>query len=119
MPVRRKTNISALKARVKNPEKITPEFEEELGQKADELDKAHALSVLAQTEGGKLLVEALVSDVISDISTISSRYKVLSHAELMAYCAALNANLTVMLSITRSKRNKDALQEQLEEMLKE
>jgi len=114
MPIR-KRNIAALKARVKDPEKITQEVEET----ADQLDKAHALDVLAQSEGGKVLVEALLSDAVSDISVITSRYKVLSHSELVTYCASLGATLLVMQSITRSKRNKDALKDQLEEMLKE
>lgn len=99
---------------IKDPKLITPELEE----LADSLDKAHALDVMAQTEGARVLVDSLVSDIISTINSLANRYKTMSHTEMIAYCAELQANLGVLFAIRRAKPNRAALEESLAEALK-
>jgi hypothetical protein len=96
------------------PDKRTQELEDQ----ADQLDKMHALDVMAQTEGARVLVDSLVSDCITAINALANRYKTMPEMEMRAYCAELSVNLALMLSITRSKMNRKALEEALAEALK-
>ncbi len=85
---------------------------------AEDLDKYEYLSILADTEGGQLLIKNLRDDVVSAIVSCS-KYKSASHAELMATCATITERLNMLRSLTRAKMNKqgalDALDKALEE----
>lgn len=111
-----KTITRRASARLKSlpAEKRTQELEDQ----ADQLDKIHALSVMANTEGARVLVDSLTSDCISAINVLANQYKTLPDIELRSQCATLSASLALLLSITRSPMNKKALEEALAEALK-
>lgn len=96
-------------------DKITPE----IADLADQADKTHALDVMAQTEGARVLVDTLVSDVITSISNLTSNYKRLPEMELRSICAEMSANLAIILAITRAKGNRKALEDNLKEILED
>jgi hypothetical protein len=98
--------------------KAGKEDETDIVDLADSVDKSHALDVLAQTEGARVLVDSIISDIISSVNVLSNRYKILSHIELVSHCADLHSNLAIMLAITRAEKNHQSLKSQLEEALK-
>lgn len=95
------------------------EFNTEQEDIAKELDSASALSSVAASAGGKLLILALQLDAIGAIDTLSERFKELTLQEFVSICAELKTKLDLMRSLSRAKKNKDYLQEILEEKLKE
>lgn len=84
----------------------------------DELDVASSLDAVSLSEGGKALIEALTKDIVTNIERLSS-YKDKSHIELIALCADMSNKLTIVRSITRAKKNKEFLEGELMEALKE
>lgn len=95
------------------------EKNEEANRVADELDVLASLDVLADSEGGKILVKNLTKDIVTTVELLAAKFKTATHVELIAYCAAMKEKLDVLRSLTRSKRNKKFKREELEELLKE
>lgn len=95
------------------------EFNKEQKEVAEELDAASALAAVSVSEGGKLLIEALKRDAIDGIDTLTAKFKELTLSEFIAVCAELKTKLDLMRSLSRAKKNKDYLQDVLEEKLKE
>lgn len=94
----------------KNPEIVSIE---------KDLEKYVALENLADSAGGKVIVDNLALDIIATAEALGVRYKTASHAELLGMCADLDNKLTILRLITRAKKNKelatDALKEAIEE----
>lgn len=86
---------------------------------ADDLDKAYALEALSNFEGGKILIKGLISDIVSIVDSLALKYKKLSHVEMIVLCADLKSKMDVMRAITRARKNRDLLEGDLEEALKE
>lgn len=86
---------------------------------ADNLDELSAISALADTEGGKLLVKTLMADVLSALDTLSVKYKELTVQEFIGLSASLKTNLDMIRVLKRAKKNTDELMGMLEEALKE
>lgn len=86
---------------------------------ADDLDKVAALSALTDTEGGKVLVESLIKDIMSDLDRISSGYKTLTNQEFIGIGASLKTNIDMVRVLSRAKENKKFLEELLEKELQE
>ena len=84
---------------------------------AEELDEKHALSVLAETEGGKLLIESLLKDIASTVTTLTVRYKDGTHTDLVALCAKLDGRLDMYHALTRAKTHRKELQQILNDAL--
>lgn len=86
---------------------------------ADDVQKYAAISSVANQEGGRILIGALIEDVITGVESAAYGYSTKTHAELMAVCAGLKANLDLMRILVRSHRNKDDARAALAEALKE
>lgn len=92
-----------------------PELEETI----ETAETLAAISAIADQEGGKILVKNLTTDCVNAIEQLCNKYSSLTHAEMIALCATLRANLDLVHVITRSKENKRLVTEELEEALKE
>lgn len=84
-----------------------------------ELGKQKNLSVVAQSEGGKLLIKATQKDLASSVYFLTSRYKTATHAELMAWCASASASLSLLEVLSGVKKTIKSIEEDLEQALKE
>lgn len=92
---------------------------EEQGEIANDLDTASALDAIAISEGGKIITNGLLSDVVSDIETLSIRYKELTMQEFVGVCADLKTKLDLYRAIIRAPKAKSDLKEQLKNALEE
>ncbi len=89
--------------------------EKELIEK--DIDKYGSLEALANTDGGKVLIDSLKDDVVASIEEIMTRYKELSHTEFIALGASLEAKFNVIKSIDRSMENKELAKDYLKQIL--
>lgn len=62
-----------------------------------------ALSLLADSDGGKLLIANLLKDVASTVERLSMDYKTATHFELVRLCSDLNSKLSLYRSLTRAE----------------
>lgn len=99
--------------------KDKPDADEALIGIADELDEKHSLAVLAESEGGKLLITATLKDIATTVSALSTQYKEATHTDLIVLCAELDKNLALHHTLKRAKKHKEELEEVLKEALTE
>jgi hypothetical protein len=92
---------------------------EDVKDLANETDKYFALEVLSESEGGKIVINSHIKDIVNTIDTLSAKYKALTHIEMVALCADMKTKIDVVRTLTRAKKNRIALQDALEEALKE
>ena len=92
-------------------------IEKEIVEK--DLDKYASLESLAISEGGKVLLDSLKSDIGSITDTIMSKYKELLHIELIAHIANLKAKFDLYRAINRSSANKKLASNELSRILAE
>ena len=95
----------------------TNNIPEEHKELADQIDKVHTLSVLAESEAGAILTKALLTDVANNLDKLIYSYKDATHAELIAYCASLASPLGIYRALTQAKGSKEELLEILQEAL--
>lgn len=92
---------------------------EELTAIVNDFDNAKALEVLAMSDGGKLLAQGLIADIVGTIDTFSLRYKEATLQEFVGWGADLNKMLTLYRSLKRAKEASKLLKEELEKALGE
>lgn len=94
---------------------------ENIGKEEIEKDiaKMAKLESLALSDGGKLLLESIKSDIGSSVDNLISGYKKLPHIELIAIIAKLEANYGMYKALNRASKNKKLAKEALELILTE
>jgi hypothetical protein len=85
----------------------------------DDLSKISALEAVKNSEGGKILIESCLADVVSSVDTLCVGYTSLNHIELVAHCARLKERLDLYRVLVNAKRNKKMVLEALKEALEE
>lgn len=84
-----------------------------------EHDKFLALNLLAQSDGGKVVVAALLRDITRSIESLSSEYKTASHFDLVRHCSDLNSRLSLYRALTRAEKNLIAVDKVIKEALED
>ena len=84
----------------------------------DDLDQYAAVAAIAVQEGGELLISGLVTDVLGNVETLAGSFRTATHAELIATCASLKANLSLLRVLSRANANTDLANEALADELK-
>jgi hypothetical protein len=88
-------------------------------EQQDDLDVYHALKTVAESDGGKILIDNLTTDVVRTIGVLEGQYKTLTHIELIAHCALLAERLSLLRTLTRAKTNLEDLKKLLKDTLSE
>jgi hypothetical protein len=89
-------------------------------QKAELLEdiaKYKDLKILAASEGGKLLISALRTDIISAVESLS-QYRDLEYKDFVTISSKLHVLLNVYKSLTQAQSNEKVLLDILEEQYK-
>jgi hypothetical protein len=76
-----------------------------------------SLEAVANSDGGKILIDNLKKDVVNGVESLFSLYKNGSDIEIRTTIAKLQANLSLLRSLTRSSQNKKLAQEELKKLL--
>lgn len=83
----------------------------------EDLKNISSLAVIGQTEGGKILVKSLVTDIIAVVDTLCSKHKELTTQEFVSLCAEMKTKIDMARVIDRAEGNKKYLEELLKETL--
>ena len=78
-----------------------------------------SLEAVAMSEGGQILIKALVKDIISSVDTLSANYSVFTIEKFISLCADIKSKSDMARTLTRSSDNKAYLEELLTEAIKE
>lgn len=84
-----------------------------------DLKRISALEALKNSDGGKILIESCLQDVVSSIDTLRSGYTTLSHIELISHCARLKERLDLYRALINADNNKKIIEDALKEALLE
>ncbi|MCG3219606.1 MAG: hypothetical protein KAR35_11380 [Candidatus Heimdallarchaeota archaeon] len=79
---------------------------EEKKEIQDDISRFRSIETMANSNGGKIILKEIKSDVVSTIDQLSTRYGELTHIELIALCAGLKEKLTMMRVMKNAKENK-------------
>lgn len=88
-------------------------------QTKEEIKKLHKIKDLTLTEGGKELATLQKELVINQVAELSNSYQTKTHAELIALCARLSANLGLLQILTGVDEQIKAIEKLYEEEDKE
>lgn len=66
-------------------------------------NKFLALNLLAETDGGKIVITSLLSDITRSIEALSTEYRTASHFDLVRHCSDLNSRLSLYRALTRAE----------------
>lgn len=85
----------------------------------EDLEIVNALEAVALSEGGKILLKNLAKDILGNLEILSNKYSTMTMQEFISLGASTKEKMLVFKAISNSKKNKDLLNEILQETLKE
>jgi len=83
----------------------------------ESLGKLKAINVVADSEGGQLLIKTYRKDVLNSMDKLAYNYQNLSHMELVSECASLRSKLEILRTFNTSKKNEIIAENDLKELL--
>lgn len=84
-----------------------------------DVKKYTALKILSESDGGKILADTMLKDIVSIIDTLSYTIKPLKLEEYIHLSAKLSEKLSIYKSLTNAPKNTHLAKEALAEALKE
>lgn len=91
------------------------ENDENLQEMVEDSERLHALKVVLDQEGGRMLVEALLADAMGSVNRLTSGFKDMSHTEMISECALLRTNLSLVQTLSGAS----AQEKEIDEIIKE
>lgn len=84
-----------------------------------DVKKYTALKILSESDGGKILVDTMLKDIVSIVETLSYTIKPLKHEEYIHLAAKMSEKLSIYKSLINAPKNAKLAKEALAEALKE
>lgn len=92
-------------------------MENEENEVKQEIKKYADLAFLANSDGGKILIEALKKDIVSAIEDLRYKHNDLSHTQLLALCIKLNERLNILQVLKNAEENREVAVKELNDIL--
>lgn len=86
---------------------------------ADALGKAVDIKNLHDSEGGMLLIDGLVTDILDTLTVLTTNVTSLSHVQLVSMVSRIKERIDVVQVLTSAKSQVEVYQDLLKEALKE
>jgi len=83
----------------------------------EDLNKIKDIVILANTAGGKELIDTLVVDIVADITKIVEGRELLTHNQYITIASDIKAKLDVVKVLKKAPANEKFLKGLLEELL--
>lgn len=84
-------------------------------QLLDERDEKLALQILADSDGGKVIVKTLKEDIAGRVTQLATMYRDAEHVDLLRVCAALSSSLSLYQALTRAESHVKQIDEIIDE----
>ena len=98
--------------------KANPYFDQTLlHEMVEDANNYHSLKVLCETEGGQVLVDTLIKDVVASISKLEN-YDSMTRDQIIAVIARMVTSLNTARALTRAAENLEYVDEALDEALR-
>lgn len=88
----------------------TKELEEDIKLAGD-------IEHVADTKGGKHLIDGLTADIVAGVDTLAVKHPTLTLQEFVAISADIKTRIDLLRALTRAKKTKESLIEMLGEAL--
>lgn len=85
--------------------------QKELREAEGDLKIQKSLELLGTTDGGKILIENLTSDIVNGIEFVTRQCKDMPETELRVELAKIGINLGIMQALSKAKSNVETLEE--------
>jgi len=85
----------------------------------DNLGKYNALQALSISEGGIIVRNSIIKDILRDIEKLSNNYATYSLQEFISIGATLKSNLVLFNTLKNAKDNASGANQELKEFLEE
>jgi hypothetical protein len=85
----------------------------------DQVNDLAKIAALSESEGGRLVADAFLRDVVMTLKLIAGHYRTLTHTEFIAHAASLSEKLEVLSILYGAAGDYDAAAEDLKATLKE
>lgn len=89
----------------------------ELKEIAEDAEKYHALKVMMQSDGGQVLIESLVQDIVMGLNQLES-YSSLSRDEMVSIIARISSSRHLIQALQNADENLKDADEALEDALR-
>lgn len=76
-----------------------------------------ALEVVANSDGGELLIQSLNKDIVNSIEWLVSNFKEATHNELVSHIAIIKSNMGILRTLKNAKTNVELAEEALKQEL--
>ncbi len=86
---------------------------------SDELDTLNAIEALSLSEGGKVLTNLLIKDIISAVEALATRHSDLTLQQFISYSSKIKEKLDLVRIIARSKDNKKFITDEINSLLEQ
>lgn len=93
--------------------KVTKEEREahpEVEEMISNLKEIDSIEVISRTNGGKLLSQSLVKDVVNLVDTLCVKYLTMTQAEFIGICAEMKSKIDLVRVMKRAPKNKQDLE---------
>lgn len=84
---------------------------------ADSLDRFTAIKAVAASEGGQIIVKALVKDIIGVVEAFANGAAKLEYHQLIKLACSVKEKLDIVHMLTRAKKNAKWKKEELKKLL--
>lgn len=101
----------------KLPEHLSEDVRLSLEDTLNDADKYHALKTIFDQDGGQILVDSLIDDVVSSIERLEN-YAELSRDQMVSLVARMTTSLNLARALTRAEENHRLADEALKDALR-
>lgn len=98
---------------------LDPKLREELGEEGDVVDNLKSIAKTLRTNGGKILIAAILADAKEALEAVLEGYKTMDEIELRSSIAEIGATLRFYKTIKEAESDAQDAEEMLDSRLDE
>ncbi|MBS1516607.1 MAG: hypothetical protein JSS91_00810 [Bacteroidetes bacterium] len=92
---------------------------EEIKDKKEEVKRIKSIEAVAESEGGKLLIEEIKNKIAFNVDTLVNSFLTMPEAQMRAVCANIYSLLEVLRTLNRAEKDATIAVTELEKLLEE
>lgn len=102
-----------------NSNELRKKGDDVLNEMLDDKEKYSSLNSLSTTDGGKLLIDTLVKDIVSSLEKLASGSAEMTHLQVVSEATAMRERLNLLRAITRAKKGTKLVSDEIKRYVEE